>query len=441
MSRINNNLRLLALSLLGGDWNRVSLTERLARSLSGGPPDPARLAARLIFHFDEDTPPSRKQLIAFLANQDELHARFEKPSQEALKILLDPPLMGSPSKTLVTFPLPQLPTEKDLRAWLGLFDHELSWFADIERRQHRVKTSRLHHYDYRWIEKRSGPPRLLEIPKTRLKALQGQILTEILNRVPPHDAAHGFTRGRSTRSFVKPHTAQAVVLRMDLKDFFHSVPVARIGALFRRLGYPHNVARLLQGLCTHTTSASLAGGSFRALPWAMQKRLTDKHLPQGAPTSPALANLCAWRLDCRLRGIAGRFSLNYTRYADDLAFSGGQELRRLAPFLQTLIDAIALEEGFQINHRKTRVQTRAQSQRLVGMVINEKPNLPREEFDRLKATLYNCIRYGPASQNHQGLDDFKAHLAGKLAYVRGLNPVRGERLQHLWCQIRWPGTF
>ncbi len=441
MSRINNNLRLLALSLLGGDWNKASLTERLTRCISGGLPDPERLAARLIFHFDEHTPPSRNQLIAFLANQDELHARLEKPSQEALKILLDPQVMSPPLKNLVTFPLPQLPTAKDVREWLGLLDHELNWFADIERRQCRVKASRLHHYDYRWIEKRSGPPRLLEIPKTRLKSIQGRILSEILNRVPPHDAAHGFTRGRSTRSFVKPHTGQAVLLRMDLKDFFHSVPVARIGALFRRLGYPRNVARLMQGLCTHTTSASLAGGSFRALPWRMQKRLTDKHLPQGAPTSPALANLCAWRLDCRLQGVADRYSLSYTRYADDLAISGGPELRRLAPFLQSLIGAIALEEGFEVNPRKTRVQTQSQSQRLVGVVINEKANLPREEFDRLKAILHNCIRYGPASQNRQGLDDFKAHLAGKLAYVRGLNPARGERLQRLWSRIQWPGTL
>ncbi|MEW8333352.1 MAG: reverse transcriptase domain-containing protein, partial [Candidatus Thiodiazotropha sp.] len=125
------------------------------------------------------------------------------------------------------------------------------------------------------------------------------------------------------------------------------------------------------------------GETFRSLPWALQKRLKDKHLPQGAPPSPALANLVAYRVDCRPQGVANRFSLDYTRYADDIAFSGSREMLQLAPFLQRLIGAIAIEEGFEINHRKTRVRTQAQSQRLAGMVVHRKPNLSRAEFDRL----------------------------------------------------------
>jgi hypothetical protein len=225
---------------------------------------------------------------------------------------------------------------------------------------------------------------------------------------------------------------------MDLKDFFHSVPISRIGALFRRLGYPWRVAHLLHGLSTHASSPALAGNNFHALPWEMQKRLADKHLPQGAPTSPALANLVAWRFDCRLQGVANRFSLDYTRYADDLAFSGSRELLKLAPFLKGLTGAIAIEEGFEINHRKTRVQTQAQAQHLGGIVINQGPNLPREEFDRLKAILHNCARWGPQSQNREGVDDFKAHLAGRLAYAVWLNPDKGERLRQLWRRIEWP---
>ncbi|MEW8042677.1 MAG: RNA-directed DNA polymerase, partial [Candidatus Thiodiazotropha endolucinida] len=139
----------------------------------------------------------------------------------------------------------------------------------------------------------------------------------------------------------------------------------------------------------------------------------------------------------RLQGVANRFSLDYTRYADDLAFSGARELLRLAPFLQGLIGAIAIEEDFEINHRKTRVQTQAQSQRLGGMVINQRPNLPREEFDRLKAILHNCVRWGPESQNREGVDDFKAHLGGRVAYAVWLNPEKGKRLRQLWKRIQW----
>jgi retron-type reverse transcriptase len=438
LSNLTTNLRLLAISLLGGSWDRPSLSERLERALDGGLPDPGRLAARLLFHFEAGQPPTRKQLLTFLLNETSLHRRFAAPNASPPRLLLDPPQMGRPPAQLITLPLPPLETRKDLTQWLGLFDHELAWFADLEGRQYRVEQSRLHHYRYKWIEKRSGEPRLIEIPKDRLKAIQRRIVREILNRLPPHPAAHGFCRGRSTRSYVESHLGKPVLLRMDLKDFFHSVPVARIGAVFRCVGYPDSVARLLQGLCTHATSEALAGAEFQTLPWERRKRLTHKHLPQGAPTSPALANLCAWRFDCRLQGLAERFGLDYSRYADDLAFSGDRRLLRLAPFLQGLIGSIALEEGFEINHRKTRLRTQAQSQRLAGAVVNQKPNLPRTEFDRLKALLHNCVHQGPASQNREGHADFKTHLAGRIAYVRWLNPARGERLQNLWDRIAWP---
>ncbi len=437
LSSFKTNLRLLAVSVLAGAWDKPSLIERLERALDGGPPDPGRLAARLLFHFEAGQPPKRPQLLAMLANEEALHRRFASPDAVPPRLVLDPPQMGRPPEQLIALPLPPLATRRDLTEWLGLFDHELAWFADLERRQSRVTQAKLHHYRYQWIEKRSGDLRLIEIPKPRIKAIQRGILRDILNRLPPHPGAHGFCRGRSSRSFVEGHLGKPVLLRMDLKDFFHSVPVARIGALFRRVGYPAPVARLLQGLCTHSASQALAGDAFKTLPWERRKHLADKHLPQGAPSSPALANLCAWRFDCRLQGVAERFDLNYSRYADDIAFSGGRDLLRLAPFLQGLIGAIALEEGFEINHRKTRLRSQAQSQRLAGMVVNSKPNLPRNEYDRLRAILHNCIHRGPDSQNRLGHADFKSHLAGRIAYVNWLNPAKGERLYGLWQRIAW----
>ncbi len=438
MSCFTTNLRLLAVSVLAGAWDKPSLIERLERALDGGPPAPGRLAARLLFHFETGQPPNRPQLLAMLANEESLHRRFASPDAIPPKLVLDPPRMGRPPEKLITLPLPPLATRRDLAEWLGLFDHKLAWFADLERQQSHVTQSKLHHYHYQWIEKRSGDLRLIEIPKPRMKAIQRRILRDILNRLPPHHSAHGFCRGRSSKSFVERHLGKPVLLRMDLKDFFHHVPVARIGALFRRLGYPENVARLLQGLCTHATSEALAGEVFKSLPWERRKRLSDKHLPQGAPSSPALANLCAWRFDCRLQGVAERFDLDYTRYADDIAFSGGRDLLRLAPFLQGVVGAIALEEGFEINHRKTRLRSQAESQRLAGMVVNDKPNLPRSEFDNLKAILNNCVRSGPQSQNREGVSDFRAHLAGRIAYASWLNPAKAARLQHLFNRIQWP---
>ena len=439
MSSHTIEARRLALSLITGRWDKDSLADRISRALAGGPSEPRRLAARLVFHFDGGLPPSVSQLTGFLQQEDDLRQVWDtRHDRYRQNILLDPPVMGPLPDGLLTFRLPQLATWKDLRRWLGLFDNELAWFADREEWQSKTLEPKLHHYRYRWITKPSGLWRLIEIPKSRLKAIQRQILLELLNRVPPHPCAHGFRRRRSCLTYIAPHVGKPAILRMDLKDFFHSVPTRRICALFRRLGYPWTVARSLQGLCTHAVSPSLAGVPYQELSWARKKRLQHKHLPQGAPTSPAIANLCAWHLDCRLQGLSEHFGLDYTRYADDLAFSGSAELTGLAPYLQGLVGAVAIEEGFSVNHRKTRLHTQAQCQRLAGIVVNEKPNLRRREYERLKAILHNCVRFGPDSQNRRGLLDYKSHLAGRVAYAAWLNPSRGSRLWALWRLIQWP---
>jgi hypothetical protein len=164
------------------------------------------------------------------------------------------------------------------------------------------------------------------------------------------------------------------------------------------------------------------------------------HLPQGAPTSPALANLCAYRLDCRLDALARALNGVYTRYADDLAFSGGEELERGARRFQVLVCRIALEEGFTLQTRKSRFMRQGVRQQLAGVVVNAHPNVRREEYDRLKAILTNCVRHGPSSQNRAGHEDFRGHLAGRIAYVTMLNPARGRRLHALFAQIQ-PESF
>ena len=138
--------------------------------------------------------------------------------------------------------------------------------------------------------------------------MQRQILFHILNKVPPHPAAHGFVKGRAIQTFVAPHVGRHVVLRMDLQDFFATFPAARIAAFFRTAGYPEPVADLLGGLCTTTAPRSLwaKSASDYGFEHVYQARDTYSrpHLPQGAPTSPALANACAYRMDCRLAGLA-----------------------------------------------------------------------------------------------------------------------------------------
>jgi RNA-directed DNA polymerase len=189
----------------------------------------------------------------------------------------------------------------------------------------------------------------------------------------------------------------------------------------------------LAGLCTNSVPPDvLADGGRAATVYARP------HLPQGAPTSPALANLCAFRLDCRLAALARSADARYTRYADDLAFSGGEELERSARRFQILVCRVALEEGFEVNPRKSRFMRPGVRQHLAGVVVNVRPNVGRAEYDRLKATLTNCLRHGPDSQNRDRHADFRASLAGRITHVARLNAARGGKLRRLFDRIPWP---
>jgi hypothetical protein len=170
---------------------------------------------------------------------------------------------------------------------------------------------------------------------------------------------------------------------------------------------------------------------------AAGERYRCPHLPQGAPTSPALANLCSYRFDLRLAAIAGSLGAVYTRYADDLAFSGDERLARSTRRFQVAVGVIAAEEGFELNYRKSRFMRRSGCQQLAGVVVNERPNVRRSVYDTLKAVLTNAARYGPASQNRAVRADFRAHLLGKIGYVGLMNPIRGAKLRRLFDAIDW----
>jgi hypothetical protein len=267
-------------------------------------------------------------------------------------------------------------------------------------------------------------------------------LTRILDGNPPHPAVHGFVRGRSIKTFAAPHVGQRVVLRMDLQDFFPSFTATRIQAFFRTVGYPETVADLLGGICTNAVPQdvwkSLAREVDPVLLREVRALYARPHLPQGAATSPALANLCAYRMDCRLLGLAQSMGAAYTRYADDLAFSGNETFERSVERFSTHVAEIAREEGFSVHHRKTRIMRGSVRQHLAGLVVNQRINLRRADFDASKAILTNCVRHGPESQNRDAHPHFRLHLEGKVAFFEMINPTKGERLRAIFEEIAWP---
>ncbi|WP_240360412.1 reverse transcriptase family protein [Pyxidicoccus caerfyrddinensis] len=342
------------------------------------------------------------------------------------------------------WPVPALPTTGELAAWLGLSDEDLDWLADRKGYSHSARDTRLLHYQWRWVPKRTGGVRLLESPKARLKALQRQVLHAILDAIPPHESAHAFQQGRSVLTFAAPHVGQHVLLRMDLEDFFTSISAGRVFGVFRTAGYPEAVSSTLASLCTHALPLLVLRDMPRPASvedidahWRARARLSSPHLPQGAPTSPALANLCAWGLDVRLSTLAASMGVRYSRYADDLVFSGGEDLSHALERFRHLVETVIRDEGFVPNVRKTRVLRQSVRQQVAGVVVNARPNVPRADFDTLKATLTNCIRQGPSTQNHTGHPDFRAHLVGRVAWVASVHPQRGARLHALLDAIDW----
>jgi retron-type reverse transcriptase len=332
--------------------------------------------------------------------------------------------------------LPNLRTPQEIADWLEVPLGQLAWLVrrfDESRRPPDVKSA---HYHFRWVPKRSGGQRLIEIPKLRLRLIQQRILRDVLDRVAPHSAAHGFITGRSIRTNAEPHTGKRVVVKFDLENFYPAVTYSRVVAIFRSLGYSREAALWLGQLTTSSLPYELVRQKD-------QQRLLapylSRHLPQGASTSPALANLSAFTLDLRLSGLARSFGAAYTRYADDLTFSGDDAfLRSLSVFIP-LVTQIVSSERFRANRRKRRVVRSSQRQQVTGVVVNSHVNVSRKDYDRLKATLVNCVRRGPSTQNHDRHADFASHLRGRIAHVRHLNPARGEKLLHLFQQIRWDG--
>lgn len=429
----------LAFALLADRLTHQGMLDRAAQLFGEQLAWMPGLAQRIVNRFGDGGRPRRAVLCRFL-QRDRAFKRACLPGKLTTPGHLLAVPVSRPVATLAAIELPELATCGQIASWLGLTSAELRGFAT-----HRDRTSAgpMLHYCHTWVRKASGDPRLIEAPKPRLKALQRRLLEEVLDRVPVHAAAHGFCRGRSVRTYVTPHLGQHVVLRLDLCDFFPSIRYGRILGLFMALGLPEDAARLLAGLTVTVTPIAvfddLAADDRDRLGSAARRLYRRAHLPQGAPTSPALANLCAYGLDRRLTGLAVASGAAYTRYADDLLFSGDADFARRVEAFHVHAAAIALEEGFPVRFRKTRIMRRSTRQHAAGVVLNVRPNVRRQDYDRLKATLFQCATRGPASQNHAGHGEFRAHLRGRIAHVASLNPTRGRKLRALFDAIDWPG--
>ena len=336
-------------------------------------------------------------------------------------------LMGdrhSDAAKLEALDLPVLHTPADVATALKLNIPQLKWLAfhsEVVRKTHYVRFA---------VKKRSGGERVLSAPHKRLKAIQRWILAEVLNKVPLEDPAHGFVPGRGIVSNATPHVGQQFVVNLDLKDFFPSIGYRRVRHAFRRVGYSGAVSTVLALLCTECPRQPVTFNGER-----YEVASGPLGLPQGAPTSPTLSNLVARKLDKRLAGFARKLGLNYTRYADDLTFSGPAELAPRIGYILAKVRHVAQEEGFTVNEKKTRVMRRSRAMEVTGVVVNDKPSVDRDEIRRLRAILHRAKAEGLDKQNRQDLPHFRSWLQGKIAFVSMVNPTAGARLQAALDQL------
>lgn len=314
--------------------------------------------------------------------------------------------------------LPALSAPAELADVFGLAIPRLRWLAF-----HAEAATRIHYVQFQ-VPKRSGGTRTLSTPHRTLAEAQRWIFREILDRLPVDPPAHGFVAGRSIVTNAAPHARRAVVVNLDLEGFSPGIGFRRVRAVFHGLGYSWSVATILALLCTECPRRTVVYDGV-----AYHVAAGPRGLPQGACTSPALSNQVARRLDRGLAGLAAKLGAAYTRYADDLTFSGDDELDARVGYLMARVRHIAADSGFAVNESKTRVHRRSAAQLVTGLVVNDHPGVRRDEVRRVRAILHRARREGLEAQDRDRRRDYLAWLRGKIAFVRMARPEVGEKLR------------
>jgi RNA-directed DNA polymerase len=316
---------------------------------------------------------------------------------------------------LARFALPRLETAEQIAHAMGITVPALRFLAFSRA------TSQVSHYVRFEIPKKTGGARRISAPMPRLKRAQRWVLDNILDKIALHDAAHGFRKRRSIVSNARPHVGADVVLNLDLKDFFPTLEYKRIRGMFRGLGYGEAAATIFALVTSEPDidEVELDGQTFYVANGA-------RRLPQGAPTSPAITNIVCRRMDARLAGAAKKLGFTYTRYADDLTFSGPKSAD--AGAMLDRIRFIAAAEGFTEHPKKTRVLRRGRRQEVTGVVVNQQLGVDRETLRKFRALLFQIAKDGPAGKSWGASPDIFASAIGYANYVRMVDPAKGSAL-------------
>lgn len=285
-------------------------------------------------------------------------------------------------------------------------------------------------------KKKSGEDRTINAPVRGLKSILQSLNFILQCMYEPHEAATGFVREKSIVDNAVKHRIHYYVLNLDLKDFFHSFDRNRVklGFMYEPFnlnGEKEPLAFLLASLCTH--------------PFEIDGKIKTV-LPQGSPTSPTITNILCKKLDRRLNGLANRFKIVYTRYADDITFSSMHSIFNKGEFNQELTRIIEDDQRLVINTKKTRLQKSPFYRREVtGLIINDKVNVRRRYAKQIRMWLYYWEKYGYEKAEQIFKRDYTAEkghtksvnarlvnvLDGKLEYLKMVSGEDDDRYKKL----------
>ncbi len=270
------------------------------------------------------------------------------------------------------------------------------------------------YYSSFYIDKLVGYRKICS-PHKNLKKVQQIILSRILYKKSVHNNAFGFIPKKSIQNHARKHISQNLILNIDIHDFFPSITTKRIYGVFKSMNYTNKISHILTELCTY-----------------------EGILPQGAPTSPYLSNLICRRLDLRLTGLAKKLSLEYSRYADDITFSGNHINKKTYLLIKTIIR----EEGFRINKYKTRFLGIKSRQSVTGLIVNNKVSWGRKNYKKLKSQLFN-LTFGlpPELISEQDIRKYKIRLLGKISIYKKVDISKWYILINLFYKIPWLGAL
>ncbi|MFC6101223.1 reverse transcriptase domain-containing protein [Olivibacter domesticus] len=249
------------------------------------------------------------------------------------------------------------------------------------------------------IKKSNGKLRTLMEPLPSLKEIQTWILENMLSEIPVSKFAKAYVKHRSLKENVKHHNNKEGVLTCDIATFYDSVRFKDIEKIFNELGYSEVMSNLLAKLTTFNGS-----------------------LPQGAPTSPYLSNLVLREFDQKISDYCINNNIRYTRYADDLTFSG--EVKSLK--LKNLVEAELNKLGLELNPDKTKLRKFSQRQMVTGIVVNEKTQIPKFERNFIRNEVHFLTRFGLKDhlrKTKNKRENYLLHLLGKINFALHINPA------------------